>query len=315
MSNMEGRICLITGGTSGIGRATAFELARMGATLVIVARNAGRGQETMEQVRAFSGNPSMDLLLADLGSLGEVHRLARAFKARHHRLHVLVNNAGTIFPASKTTEDGFETTFAVNHLAPFLVTNLLMDLLKASAPARIVNVASASHRFGAIDLARLQGEGKRRRLLPGWRAYNESKLANILFTYELARRLEGTGVTANCLHPGLVATNAASESPGILWRVINRYRPFLVRLCFGLPHTFLRTPERGAETSVFLASSPEIEGITGKYFVARAEARSSEVSYDPLLAERLWRLDEELVGFGGRTATSSKGPPQRDRAC
>jgi NAD(P)-dependent dehydrogenase (short-subunit alcohol dehydrogenase family) len=183
-----------------------------------------------------------------------------------------------------------------------------MERLKASAPARIVNVASGSHRFGAIDFARLQGEKKGRRLLPGWRAYNESKLANVLFTYELARRLEGTGVTANCLHPGLVATNAASDSPGILWRVINRYRPFLVRFCFRLPHTFLRSPEQGAETSVFLASSPEIEGITGKYFVERAEARSSKESYDPLLAERLWRLDEELVGL-------SEGWPQRGNEC
>jgi NAD(P)-dependent dehydrogenase (short-subunit alcohol dehydrogenase family) len=300
MSNMEGKTCLVTGATSGIGRATAFELARMGATVVIVARNPGRGEDAMDAVRAASANASVDLLPADLGSLVQVRQLAREFEIRYPQLHVLVNNAGTIFPARKTTEDGLETTFAVNHLAPFLLTNLLMERLKASAPARIVNVASASHRFGAIDFARLQGDEKGRRLLPGWRAYNESKLANVLFTYELARRLEGTGVTANCLHPGLVATNAAIESPGILWHVINRYRPFLVRFCFGLPHTFLRTPEQGAETAVFLASSPEIEGITGKYFVGKAEARSSKESYDPLLAEQLWRLDEELVGLSER---------------
>jgi NAD(P)-dependent dehydrogenase (short-subunit alcohol dehydrogenase family) len=305
---MEGRICLITGATSGIGKATAFELARMGATVVITGRNPRRAEEAMEAIRAARADASVDLLLADLGSLDQVRRLADEFESRYRRLHVLVNNAGTIFPARKTTEDGFETTFAVNHLAPFLLTNLLTERLKASAPARIINVASASHRFGMIDFARLQGEKKGRRLLPGWRAYNESKLANVLFTYELARRLEGTGVTANCLHPGLVATNAARESPGILWSVVNRYRSFFVRLCFGLPHTFLRTPEQGAETPVFLASSPEVEKTTGKYFVKRAEARSSEESYDPFLAERLWRLDEELVGL-------REGEPQRGKAC
>jgi NAD(P)-dependent dehydrogenase (short-subunit alcohol dehydrogenase family) len=297
MGDMEGKICLVTGATSGIGRATALELARRGATVVIVARKPGRAEETREEVRAASAYGSVGLLLADLGSLSQVRQLAREFETRYDRLHVLVNNAGTIFPARKTTEDGFETTFAVNHLAPFLLTTLLMERLKVSAPARIINVASASHKFGAIDFARLQGEKKGRRLLSGWRAYNESKLANVLFTYELARRLEGTGVTSNCLHPGLVATHAAQESPGIMWGVINRYRPFLVRLCFGLPHTFLRTPEQGAETPVFLASSPVIDGITGKYFVEKAEARSSKESYDPLLAERLWQLDEELVGL------------------
>lgn len=293
---MEGRICLVTGSTSGIGRATAFELARMGATVVMVARNPGRGQETMEEVRAASGNSGVDLLLADLGSLGQVRQLAREFKARYHRLHVLVNNAGTIFPACKTTEDGFETMFAVNHLAPFLLTGLLLERLKASAPARIVIVASASHRFGTLDHIRVRGEKQWCGLLAGWRAYNQSKLANVLFTYELARRLEGTGVTANCLHPGMVATRAGSDSPGIVWRLVNRYRPILVRFCLGLPRTFLLTPEQGAETTVFLASSPEVEGITGKYFVKKAEARSSRESYDLLLAERLWSLDEELVG-------------------
>jgi retinol dehydrogenase-14 len=297
MSSMEGRICLVTGSTSGIGRATAFELARMGATVVMVARNSGRGEKTTEEVRAASGNPCVDLLLADLGSLGQVRQLAREFTARYQQLHVLVHNAGTIFPASRTTEDGFETTFAVNHLAPFLLTNLMLGLLRASAPARIVNVASASHRFGTLDCIGLRGEKQWCGLRASWRAYNQSKLANVLFTYELARRLEGTGVTANCLHPGMVATHAGSDSPGIVWRLVNRYRPFLVRFCLGLPHSFLLTPEQGAETTVFLASSPEVEGITGKYFVRKAEARSSRESYDPVLAERLWKLDTELVGL------------------
>ncbi len=315
MSSMEGRICLVTGSTSGIGRATAFELARMGATVVMVARNPGRGEKSTEEVRAASGNPCVALLLADLGSLGQVRQLAREFKARYQQLHVLVHNAGTIFPARKTTGDGFETTFAVNHLAPFLLTSLLLEHLKASSPARIVIVASASHKFGSIDFTRLTGAKEGHGLLDGWRAYNQSKLANVLFTYELARRLEGTGITANCLHPGMVATHAGSDSQGIVWRLINRYRPFLVRSLLGMPHTFLLTPEKGAETTLFLASSPEVEGITGKYFVRKAEARSSRDSYDPVLAERLWRLDEELVGFGARTEITSQGPPQRGTAC
>ncbi len=297
MSHMEGRICLVTGSTSGIGRATAFQLARMGATVVMVARNPDKGEEALEQVRAASGNPRVDLMLADLGSLGQVRQLAREFKARYQQLHVLVQNAGTIFPAHKATEDGFETTFAVNHLAPFLLTNLLLERLKASAPARVVIVASASHKFGFIDFARLRGEKQWRGPLVGWRAYNQSKLANVLFTYELARRLEGTGITANCLHPGMVATHAGSDSQGIVWRLINPYRPFLVRSLLRMPHTFLLTPEHGAETTLFLASSPEVEGITGKYFVRKAEARSSRESYDPMLAERLWKLDAELVGL------------------
>jgi NAD(P)-dependent dehydrogenase (short-subunit alcohol dehydrogenase family) len=297
MNNMEGRICLVTGSTSGIGTVTALELARMGATVVMVARNPGKGEETLEQVRAASGNSSGDLLFADLGSLDQVRRLASEFENRYRRLHVLVNNAGTIFPEQETTEDGFETTFAVNHLAPFLLTNLTLGLLKKSAPARIVNVASASHSFGTLDHIRVRGEKQWWGLRAGWRAYNQSKLANVLFTYELARRLEGTGVTANCLHPGMVATRAASGSPGIVWRLINRYRPFLVNSLLGMPRTFLLTPEQGAETLVFLASSPEVEGITGKYFVRKVEAKSSRESYDPVLAERLWRLDEELVGL------------------
>ena len=294
---MNGRVCLVTGSTSGIGRVTALELARMGATVVMVARNSDKGKETLEQVRDESGSSRVGLLLADLASLGQVRRLALEFETRYRHLPERINHAGTIFPPRATTEDGFETTFAVNHLAPFLLTNLMLGLLERSAPARIVIVASASHRFATLDCIRLWEERPWFGLHAGWRVYNQSKLANVLFTYELARRLEGTGVTANCLHPGMVATGAARDSEGILWSHVNRYRRFLVRFCLGLPHTFLLTPEQGAERTLFLASSPEVEGISGKYFVRKAQARSSRESYDPALAKRLWRLDEELVGL------------------
>jgi len=296
-TTMEGRICLVTGGTSGIGKATALELARMGAAVVMVARDHRRGEAALAEIRTASGNDSADLFLADLASLREVRRLAAAFQARHKKLHVLVNNAGTIFPPRATTEDGLDTTFAVNHLAPFLLTNLLRDILVASAPARVVNIVSATHKYGTIDFAGLRGKRRGQGLYSGWRAYNQSKLATVLFTYELARRLDGTGVTANCLHPGLVATNAGHQSPGFLWKLTNRYRPFLIRFCLNLPYTFLLTPEQGAQTSLYLASSPAVDGTSGKYFVRKVDVRSSRKSYDRSLAGRLWQFDAELAGL------------------
>jgi NAD(P)-dependent dehydrogenase (short-subunit alcohol dehydrogenase family) len=214
-------------------------------------------------------------------------------------LHVLVNNAGTIFPASPNTEDGMDTTFAINHLAPFLLTNLLLEVIKESAPARIVITASAAH-FGTIDFARLQGERRWRGLWPSWRSYNESKLANILFAYELARRLEGTGVTANCLHPGLVATHAGMDVRGPLGLFFRRYRDAVVRFWLKLPNTFLLTPEQGAETTIYLASSPEVEGISGRYFDRKIEKRTSRRSYDRSLAQRLWQVDMKIVGLDER---------------
>ncbi len=294
---MKGKICLITGGTSGIGKAAALELSRMGATVVLAGRDPARSEAAASEVRAGGAGP-VDLLLADLASLPQVRRLAGEFRARYRHLHVLINNAGTIFPPRSSTEDGFETTFVVNHLAPFLLTHLLLDLLKSSAPSRIVNVASSSHKVGSIDFNGLRGKKRRSGPFAGWRSYNQSKLANILFTFELSRRLEGTGVTANCLHPGMVATNAASESLGFPWALINRYRPFLTRLFLGLPRTFLKTPEQGAETSIYLAASPDAEGISGRYFINKLEARSSGKSRDRFTAQRLWKLDAELAGLG-----------------
>ena len=294
--HLRGKVCLVTGCTSGIGKVVAVELARRGAGVVIVARDAGRGEAAMAEIRAASGNPSVDLLVADLSSPSQVRRLAQQFSARHGQLHVLINNAGTIFPPRAATEEGLETTFAVNHLAPFLLTNLLLDRLAASAPARIVNLASSAH-HGTIDFAWLRGSQPRPRLFANWRAYNQSKLANILFTYELARRLAGTGVTVNCLHPGTVATNAGRTSHGAAGLVLNHLRPVLVRFFLSLPHTFLLTPEQGAEGVVFLATSPAVDGVSGRYFVRMRAARSSPQSYDVGLAQRLWRLDAELAGL------------------
>jgi len=294
---MRGRICLVTGSTSGIGKATSVELARMGATVVLVARDPDRGRAVLEEIISLCNGGSVDLLTADLSSLQEVRKLADAFMERFQNLHVLVNNAGTIFPPHRSTDEGFETTFVVNHLAQYLLTNLLLERMKASAPSRIITVSSASHRVGSIDFHRFRGENTGQGLYAGWRAYNQAKLANVLFTYELARQLHGSGVTANCLHPGMVATNAASDSKGILWALINRYRPFLTRFFLNLPFTFLKTPEQGAETSVYLASSQEVDGASGRYFVNKSPVRSSRKSYDRALAEKLWRVDSELAGL------------------
>ncbi len=276
---MRDKICLITGSTSGIGKVTALELAKLGATVVIVSRDRSRGEAARAELAANSGNQAIDLLVADLSSLAAIRQLAQDFKSRYDRLHILVNNAGAVNTRRTLTVDGFETTFAVNHLAYFLLTNLLLDVLKASAPARIVSVSSGAHTSGTIRFDDLQGE----RRYSAFGAYGQSKLANILFTYELDRRLAGTGVTANCLHPGGVATGFGRNNGG------------LVRLIFRLIGPLLRTPEQGAETVVYLASAPEIEGVSGKYFVDKREARSSAESQDQAIAGRLWEVSAELT--------------------
>ena len=275
-------VYLITGANAGIGRETALALARQGATVVMVARNRERGEAALSGVRAESGNADVHLLLADLSSQRQVRALAEAFKARFDRLDALINNAGVVIGRRTLTEDGVEMTFAVNHLAPFLLTHLLLDTLKASAPARVVTVASEAHRrAGRLDFANLQGE----RRYNDWGAYSASKLANILFTYELARRLEGTGVTANCLHPGLVRTDLAyfgSAIVRLVWRVIT---PMMI------------SPRKAAETPVYLASSPEVEGVSGQYFSDKRPRRSSDASYDEAAQRELWRVSERLTGL------------------
>lgn len=275
---MKDRVCLITGCTQGIGRAAALELGRAGAHLLLVARSRERGQAVLDEIQAANPEAKAELLLADLSARSEIRRLADEVNQRRLPLHVLVNNAGGINMRRQTTVDGFELTFATNHLAYFLLTHLLLERLVASAPARIVNVASNAHNGGEIRLDDLQLTHG----FTGWKAYSQSKLANVLFTYELARRLDGKSVTANCLHPGVVATGFGHGQP---------FLGFFVKL--GRP--FLLTPEKGARTLIYLASSPEVEGVTGKYFVKCKERRSSQESYDEALARKLWAKSAELV--------------------
>lgn len=277
---MSGKICIVTGANSGMGKATSLELAKMGATVVMVCRDEARGEDARSEIQAKSGNPEVALLLADLSSQKSVRHLVRDFTNQYQQLHVLVNNAGLALHQRILTEDGLECTFAVNHLASFLLTTLLLDVLKVSTPARIVNVSSTVQRWGTIDFADLQG-AKRYSL---WRAYSQSKLANILFTYELARRLEGTGVTVNCLHPGVVATNFFGIETGV---VLN----FLATLGMA----FERTPERGAQTAIYLASASAVESVTGKYFVDCKQKRSSKQSYDVAIQQRLWQVSQKLT--------------------
>jgi retinol dehydrogenase-14 len=278
-TSMQAKTVLVTGGTNGIGLVTARELARMGAQVTIVSRNAEKCASVAEAIRTKTGNP-VDFIAADLSTLAGINEAAASFKQRHTRLHVLVNNAGAMFVRRKLSADGYEMTFALNHLNYFLLTILLLDLLKASAPARIVNVSSGSHLGASLDFANLQGEKHYR----GMQAYGQSKLTNVLFTYELARRLEGTGVTANALHPGTVATGFARNN-GLVFDIGTKFA--------GL---FFRKPEQGAQTSIYLASSPEVEGVTGKYFFDCQAVDSSPLSHDQVLANRLWQISLELTG-------------------
>jgi NAD(P)-dependent dehydrogenase (short-subunit alcohol dehydrogenase family) len=279
---MQGKVCLITGGSRGIGQAAAIDLAGMGAQVVIVARDPERGAATVTRIERETGQTA-GVIVADLSSLEGVRQVAQEYRAQYGRLDVLVNNAGAVFSQRSLTVDGFERTFALNHLAYFLLTNLLIDLLRADAPSRIVNVSSAAHQGAVLDFDDLQSEQK----YAGFRAYGRSKLANILFTHELARRLEGTGVTANCLHPGVVATG------------FNRNNGLLMRLGMTIARPFLISAEKGAQTIVYLASSPEVEGVTGEYFVNCTATTSSPVSYDDEAARRLWDVSASLTGLSG----------------
>ena len=279
-TSMQGKICMVTGANSGIGKETALALAQMGATVVMVCRDRARGEEARSEITTKSRNNAVDLLLADLSSQQSIRQLVGNFQHHYTHLHVLINNAGAAFPGRRETVDGLEMTFAVNYLAPFLLTNLLLDVLKASAPARIVNVSSNSHEAGYIKLDDLQAEHNYRSM----RAYGQAKLAVVLFTYELARRLQGTGVTANCLHPGFVATHFGQRDVGPAFRL-------LVKLI----GSFGTSPEKGAKTSIYLASSPEVEGVTGHYFVKSLPRRSAAISYDESLQRHLWEQSAQLV--------------------
>jgi NAD(P)-dependent dehydrogenase (short-subunit alcohol dehydrogenase family) len=282
-NTMQGKVCLVTGSSAGIGKVTALELAKMGATVVMVCRNRAKGEAVQAEIKVASGNPNVDLLVADLSELTEVRRVASEFKQRYTQLHVLINNAGGINSEHQVTHDGLEKTFATNYLAPFLLTDLLLDVLKASAPARIVNVSSVAHTQGRIDFADLQGE--RRYSFP--KAYGQSKLAQLYYTYELADQLKDTGVTVNALHPGAVASNFNDGMKGpahILGAVIYAI--------IGI------TPEKGAQTTLYVATSPEVEGVSGKYFSQSKKGKetpTSRLSYDVNIRRRLWEVSEELI--------------------
>jgi NAD(P)-dependent dehydrogenase (short-subunit alcohol dehydrogenase family) len=288
-TSMQGKVCIVTGANSGIGKATAMGLAQMGATVIMVCRDQAKGEEAQSEIKEKSGNDAIDLMLADLSSQESIRQLAENIQQRYQQLHVLINNAGGVNLSRRVTTDSLEMTFAVNYLAPFLLTNLLLEKLIASAPARIVNVSSESHRSGYIRMDDLQLE-KGYRIM---RAYGQSKLAVVLFTYELARRLQGTGVSANCLHPGFVATNIGQNGVGAVGRSITK-------LIFSISGI---SPEEGAKTSIYLASSPEIEGVTGKYFAKCIPVQSAPISYDKTLQRQLWEESEKLVKLHDAGAT------------
>ncbi len=278
---MAGRTVLVTGGTGGIGRATALGLAAMGAHLAITGRDRGSTQGAAGELRAAGGG-QVEVFVADLSSQSQVRRLAEEALQRLSRIDVLVNNVGGHWNTRHVTADGLERTFALNHLAPFLLTNLLLDRLQQSAPARVVTVSSNAHAQGRIDFDDLQGE----RSYSGARAYSQSKLANVLFTYELARRLPATSVTANALHPGVTRTSFGAEDPG-----------GVQRLLVPLMRPFMKAPAQGAATSIHLASAPDLEQVTGRYFANSKPKRSSKRSYDEAAAARLWRVSADLVGL------------------
>ncbi len=293
-NGMHGKVCMVTGATSGIGKATAQALAEKGATVIVVARNPGRGEAIVSQIKATTGNPSVNLMVADLSSQASIRKLARDFLQQYNRLDVLVNNADAVNLQYSRTVDGLETTFATNHLGYFLLTNLLLDRLKASAPARIINVSSTASRRGKINFGDLQGE----KSYNGAAAYRQSKLANILFTVELAKRLQGTGVTANVFHPGPARTNFGMNN-SLFWRILYR----IVYRFVGI------SPEKGAETPIYLATAPEVANVTGQYFEKKkAVEPPNPIAKDQAIAERLWTVSEQLVGLAAKP--ESMAPPK-----
>jgi NAD(P)-dependent dehydrogenase (short-subunit alcohol dehydrogenase family) len=270
---------MVTGATAGIGQVTALELARQGATVVLVGRYPQRCKTVVETIRMETSNASVDYLVADLSVMSQVRQLADEFTRRYSRLDVLVNNAGALFLRRRTTQEGLEMTFALNHLNYFLLTDLLLEILKASVPARIVNVSSDAHRGARLDFSDLQSQHGYR----GYAAYGRSKLMNVLFTYELARQLAGVQVTANALHPGLVATRFAMNNGPI------------VSLGMRFVHLGALSPQAGARTSIYLASSPEVEGVTGQYFTRERAVKSDPASYDEAGARRLWEMSGDFT--------------------
>jgi NAD(P)-dependent dehydrogenase (short-subunit alcohol dehydrogenase family) len=288
---MIGKTCMVTGGTSGIGLATAKGLADQGAQVIIIGRNVEKGARIASYLKAETGNDAIESMTADLSSQKSIVELANEFKGNHQNLHVLVNNAGAITLSRSTTLDGLEMTFALNHIAYFLLTNLLLDTLRKSAPARVINVSSVAHEKATLEFDNLQGERSYR----GYQAYGRSKLANVLFTYRLSEVLAESGITVNAFHPGLVATKFLLNN-GLKGRLMNVFLGIL-----GI------SPEAGAQTAIYLATSPEAEGVTGQYFYKKRPVPSSMTSYDKGIGEQLWRISTDLTGLESHIKTF--GPP------
>lgn len=279
---MIDKVCLITGGTAGIGKATAIGLANLGATIAIVGSDAKRGENAQEEIKQKSENENVEFILTNLSSLSGTKKLADEFQRKYSKLDVLINNAAVFCSSRKYSADGIEMQFAVNHLSHFLLTNLLLQLLKESAPARIINVSSNAHFKGTINFEDINLEKR----YNGWKAYCRSKLANVLFTYELTGRLGSKQITVNALHPGMVKTN-----------IVGKHASFIYRLGWNLKKLTMLPVEKGAQTPIYLASSDEVSDVTGGYFVNCRQIKSSEISYDKELATKLWNLSEELSGL------------------
>jgi len=289
VSELQGKICLVTGSNSGIGKETAIDLAKMGATVVMVVRSKERGEKSQKEIVKQSGNSSVDLMICDLSSMESIRQFSEEFKKKYKRLDVLVNNAGAVFSRREVTPEGFERTFAVNYLGPFLLTHQLLNLLKSSAPSRIINVSSGLAKDGKVNLDDLQGEnitGKKSVSHARSPFYANTKLMLILYTYELARRLKGSGVTANVLLPGFTATNLGKNSGSLRSSIM-----------FKMVRPMQQSAKKGAETSIYLASSDEVKGITGKCFAKKKETTTCPASYDEDLQRRLWIKTESLLGI------------------
>jgi NAD(P)-dependent dehydrogenase (short-subunit alcohol dehydrogenase family) len=282
---LTGKTCLITGANSGIGKATALGLAKMGAELVMVCRDREKGEAAQKEIMAESRNSNIELMLADMSSQDSIRRLASDFQKTHEKLHLLINNAGVYLTKRITTVDGLEATLATNLLGPFLLTNLLLGVLRTSAPSRIVNVSSDAHNGVRIDFDDLQGEKK----FSGWQAYGQSKLGLILYTHELSKRLAGTDVTVNSVHPGVVRTHFAKNNGG------------LVAIGFRIIGAFFISPLTAAKRVLYVATSPDLTNVSGKYFSKMHEEKSSRESYDDGSAKRLWQMSEQLTRLSARS--------------
>jgi NAD(P)-dependent dehydrogenase (short-subunit alcohol dehydrogenase family) len=280
--NLKDRLAIVTGATAGVGLYTAMGLARLGATLIVTGRNEKRLAETVRWIQAKVPGARIEIEQADFSSLSQVRAMGVRILTNHPKIDILINNAGLVMPSRVVTEDGFETTFQVNHLSPFLLTDILLPALKAGAPSRIVNVTSQASNWGRIDFEDLNGT----RNFQMWRAYSQSKLANIMFTYELARRLEGSGVTITAVHPGFVASNFGNKGlwSNLIWKLL---RPVQIGQA------------EGAENSLYASTSPTMEGVSGQYLVSKKPVRSKAQSYDKGAVERLWRISAKMVGISG----------------